>query len=773
MNEGTQPGAGVAKPEDEALQDALDELTRMDNAEEFDVKDVDPLALSMIPSVVDHTARRKPADPIDDGAILPEGGFRTLEDLYAEFRDIGGGNRFIRVHRRAPATWNGIRIAGFLADLHEQPSMTEFASRFGGGQYEVSVMGTVANTTDEMGTQRVRSLRSVRIDVPGRPVALQPQTPQMGMGSGRRSTMDGDQANAQVEIAKINAQARNQERSEAERKALMDALVKAKQTPTEIFGQLDALAEKRANDVRVGLNESLASMKRESERLRTQLDERERAIASMRIERDEAVNKLRLELIETRQIAQREATDREERRVKEVKERFDDEMRRVRDDQAKTVQQLAQEHAAAMSQAADLNARERDRLRDDAQRREAQIAADSKQREEFSERSHRDRVEAMEKAFLREIDSLKLSMMQQIESIRSSESSKSSLAERSAQIQVDALKSELARKDMELAALRRENETLRKQAIKTPVEAIQEAHLLASMTGMIPASDVPMGGEKEEDENFDWKKGLIQLAKGAVEKIPETLQRMEAARVQNQNVAAQQQAYAQHQQAAFAQQQQARQRQIAQQSSTRPLPPGYQQQMPMQPAPMNAPRRAPPGYVEAPSGSTLPSAPGEATYIPPVGYGQPVQAVQTPTMRVVETAEVTPNERAQQARAQVAGDSTQPPAQPEQRQTQRTEPDTSTGTAGVEITREQVQEIVDNLEAAVSMGVVTPESFAEKFVERVGKTTAFAIVENLTPQQLVEQIAAGKESGSTPLATMRGRQFLGKLWTEAKRLATQ
>jgi hypothetical protein len=771
MSEATQPGGG-AKTEDEALSDALEELNRMDSAEEFNVKDVDPLALPMIPSIADHPARRRTHEPSDDGSTMPEGSFRTLEDLYSEFRDIGGGNRFLRVHRRAPATWNGLRIAGFLADLHEQPSMNDFAARFGGGQYDVSVMGTVTNAIDDGGAQRVRSLRSVRIDVPGRPIAVQPQTPQTGTGTGRRYPMDGDQANAQVEIAKINAAQRNQERSEQERRALMDALVRAKQTPTEIFGQLDALAEKRANDVRVGLAESLASMKRESERLRAQLDERERAMTQMRVERDEAVNKLRLELIEARQIAQREATEREERRVKEVKERFDEEMKRVRDDQAKALHQLAQEHATAMASASDLNARERDRLRDDAQRRESQIANDSKMREEFSERTHRDRVESMEKAFAREIESLRLSMTQQIESIRSTETSKTTLTERSAQMQIESLRSEVQRKDAEIERQRAELEMLRRESlksVKSPVEAIQEAHMLASLTGMIPSSEAGLGGEKPEEEEFDWRRGLIQLAKGAVDKIPETLQRIEQTRAQNQQqvVAGQQQA-AYAQQVAYAQQQ-ARQRQaVQQQQGPRTLPPGYYQQPQTQPQ-QPVQRRAPPGFVEVPTGSPLPSAPGDATYVPPVGYAQPVQGVAAAPRRVVdETAPAQQaQERVQQARVELSGQQApqggqQPVAQPEQQ---------PSAPAAIDITPDQVQEIVDNLEAAVSTGVVTPEAFAEKFIVKVGRPAAIAIVNNLTPQQLVDQIIAGKESGNTPLATMRGRQFLGKLWEETRRIA--
>lgn len=759
----TDASNAVPDPQDEAVQDALDELNRMDSADDFHVKDVDPLALPMIPSVVDHT-RRRTVDPMDDGAPVGEGNFRTLEDLYAEFRDIGGGSRFLRVHRRQPATWNGLRIAGFLADLHEQLGMNEFAARFGGGQYEVSVMGSVPNTFDESGGgQRVRSLRSIRIEVPGRPIAVQPQTPQTGSAAGRRGStmMESDQAIAQVEIAKINAQQRQQERSEQEKRALMDALVRAKQTPTEVFGQLDALAEKRANDVRAGLQESLASMKREADRLRLQLDEREKAIAVMRTERDEAINKLRLELIETRQIAQREASEREEKRVREVKERFDEEMRRVRDDQAKALQKLAEDHAAATAQLNHNNALERDRLREDAQRRETQIATDSKMREEFAERAHRDRIESMEKAFQREIESIRLSMTQQIESIRSSESSKTSLAERTTQIQLSALQQELARKDAELERFRSENDVLRTKLVKTPVEAIQEAHMLASMTGMIPAAEAAMGGEpKGEDEDFDWKKGLIQLAKGAVERIPETLQRIEQVRSQNQNggVAAQQQAMA-AQQAAYAQHV-ARQQQAQQQAGARPLPPGYQQ------APVV--RRPPPGFVDAGPASGLPSAPGEATYVPPVSYGQPIQAPTVPVVRRPMPGQE-PEQRVQEARQQIESNAQSAPA---------AEPPASTVPAqnqaqAVDITPEQVQEIVDNLEAAVTTGVVSPESFAEKFVERVGKPAAMAIVSNLTPDQLVEQVAEGKETGSTPLATLRGKQFLGKLWTETRKIASQ
>lgn len=65
---------------------------------------------------------------------------RTLRDLYTYFT-IGDGQHVIRVERKEPKVFQGIACAGFLGEIRERLSESQFQRYFGGRLYEAQVYG--------------------------------------------------------------------------------------------------------------------------------------------------------------------------------------------------------------------------------------------------------------------------------------------------------------------------------------------------------------------------------------------------------------------------------------------------------------------------------------------------------------------------------------------------------------------------------------------------------------------------------------------------------
>jgi hypothetical protein len=87
--------------------------------------------------------------------------------------------------------------------------------------------------------------------------------------------------------------------------------------------------------------------------------------------------------------------------------------------------------------------------------------------------------------------------------------------------------------------------------------------------------------------------------------------------------------------------------------------------------------------------------------------------------------------------------------------------------AGFEVSPEAVGALVQQLEMAVSTGIVEPDAFAKELVGQLGPAPTAAILRNMSADTLCDNLAASKGG---VLATHEGRTYMRKLWDEAGKI---
>jgi hypothetical protein len=732
-----------------AAEDAIDELGRIDAAPDgvdpFD-QDADPLL-----------TRPQGVAATDGPSVTPTSTARVIEDLYVDFPDIGSGTKFLRVIRKFPRIHAGVSIAGYMPpDIHEQIGSEEFVSRYGGGTYDILVMGAVRGALDDSGEPKLRTLRSLRLDFSGPPkMGMDAAPPALG------ANVVDPRGYTQVEITRMQIDERDRIRREQEQRRAAAETARSGLGMGEVLAQVEQSANRAAEDTRQSLTYIIDQQQLTIGRLEKKLQDAEDAT---RVARDH-------ELELQREYAAGNARE-ESRTITELRAKHEAEIGTMRTshDQQLTFLRSEHERSRAASDAAHtsaleaLNERrdrereardeahrvERDRMREDYDRRLAQLSEDAKRREENMKADAKDRETSLDKAHEREMRGLRESMSGQIEGIRSAETGKSMIAEKAAGVEVSALKNEMARMGIELQAKQAELETLRARLNKTVESAIDEACGLAERVGWGPA-------QGKEEEKQDWKDVLAQSVGAAIKGVPQILQDVQRVRVENQRAAV---------------------------AAARP--PAYVRQpvatvLPgMQPPPAVAPAeqqprrawRAPrPGFGEPPRG-TPPEA-GSNPYAP-APYAGPPLAAETP-----ETPRA-PEGQVQGQRVEPASAPSAPPPAftygPSEAPVTSAPPPVPVAVAspapvappaGVDISPDAIGTLVQNLEMAVNTGAVEPAVFANEIVALLGHGPTAQILRNMTADGLCDNIAASKGG---VLSTHEGRTYIRKLWDEAGKI---
>jgi hypothetical protein len=700
----------------------------------------------------------------------------TLEDCYSLYPEIGGGNYYLRVFRKHPTTYGGIRCSGFIEDIHEQISMQDFASRFGGHTYEVLVRGPGSRsaTLGPDGRAQARTLSKVRLDVPGSPI--------ISTTSGQ-DTMTQQQAffgrggdDPRIELKRLDIEAESRRRQEKREEDIRRVALSGTSLSPDMLEQMERQATARAAEVRSASTEIMHTLKRESDRLAS---------------RNEVLETKNQELRESMMRQQTEMTlklkEEETHQIRELKERHSEEIRRIKEDQAANALRMESEHRRAMQEITESTTRERDhlqkmeqmereRIRTDAERREQSLLSEHARRESQTRETFETRIKDVERSYDRELRGIKDMRDREIESIRSSEKGASKFTEKTAEIQVSVMQGEIARLSASSDALSRENEALRAQINKPPLEAVREAHEIASMTGY------KSGGEEED---FDWKKGLFKAVGSLIDKGPEMAKGLGEAREQNRIAVAR----AQHQaRVAQARAQAVQQRRPAAQMAS-PMPHMATPEPPAQHRPPPPPGVVPQRTWDDPSG---PPEPGQAVGVPPVGGGPPMMDEEPPHY-VNSAAPPGPQQppiTGGQARSNMPApaftERTPEAQQPEQsEQHEQHEPeldpfaddqaaqghdDEAVEPEPLAITPQMVSRFSEQLELAISTGVVTAEQFAQKFVAEAGPVATKQILDTIGPDQLVDAVANEAGGNKTAIVTRAGRKFVQELWVEARKI---
>lgn len=644
---------------------------------------------------------------------------QSLEDLYGAY-PLGDGVHILRIERMEPSYHNGVRIAGFLEDSWNRISMQEFSAKFGGGLYHVHVMKYMPSPS---GNHELRTRKTIKVRVPGVPVPVRPMagsdTPANGGGNG-----GGDNMSVTHMLDAVRAAA-------ADHRPQVDFLRAAEQ-----------MASSRTEQVRTTLQDQVSSLRQEYAALRAEkskLEDRIREIESEKLEIQRDADK-RIAMDEHRRVQEVKALHEVE--IRRLTEKHEDEIRRLEVDRNRALDDARRRYDDTLQERLRVQESDKRALEERAASESARalntyqtqltnLTTQFESRLAEATRTNESRLKDLERSHAQALTLLQTTHASQLESIRTLESSKASNAETSAKMQVDMMARQIADLRGDLSRLQAENESLKARVYKDPIEALTQAQQLVAMTGGGPRE----GGEEGGGE-MDWKKMVVEVAKGAV---PGIFQVMSQAASRGAAPAVQ-----------------------PQQQHAPALPPGpvaavdNRQWQVQPPAPQ---QRRRPGV--APWGAF--SAGSQPRAAAPLNLHDAPQAV-APSVAEVAIPQ-------QQAPQQVVPMPPPPPVVPMQQQAPPPPPAQATPAGGGgdvfgAVSEQQFVQFLSELDNVIKTGSTPPQDFARGFIQAVGAGTARQVVSAVSADQLVGFVSSMPTGQSAAIVTRAGRQYLSALWQE-------
>ena len=691
------------------------------------------------------------------------GSISSIEDLYVRYPEMGRGEWKLRVTRTEPKQHRGHAIGGFVDDVFERMSQSEFAERFGGGVYLVALMRPT--TLHEGTTADYKTVREIKMRLSGEPV-VKSDMPLHYEGSNSSS-------NSKVEVTRLQLEERERIRLHEEKKRAEE---KADRLQRDLMPNFYETTRKVVNDLS-GMKEAQVEFwKSEVERLRGETNLVRQELQKEVNEKDAALKKAHEEILTLKQAAtattlqiesrvvteQREAfkqridelKEQSNAAQKELRDRWTDERQRMNEEFNRKLQDLMTQQNNERSQAVATSTQERERLRADANERVTQLLQQKQSEMDGMRQTYESRISDLRLATDRELQALRDATAREIESVRQSERAQASIVRETAEMRKEAVKAEEARLRQELSDLRRDNTELRDRLDqeraakhKDLPTAIREAREMASHLGLVDPSEA----ERPEPEQSTMSQ-FVGLARQAFDSAPQIMDKIMQARKEQQDAVLQAQAIqAQQMQMQQAQAQQAMAMQ-ARQARQLPAPSGQspqaqaQRPAPQRYAPPSRPAQAGPQSIPfgaapvATPGSPVPFAP------PPVVMGSPVQPAEAaaPAPMQVEqdappTAEASPNGLTLPAIEQAPADETMS-----------------------QETGNMIVMFFQKLESAIENKVLSPETFALGVIDEIGHEQTAMLLRQFSPTDIVE--TAQQLSPDTRIATRDGQRFVAELW---------
>jgi len=738
--------------------DGIEELERQQAAETFEIPDRGPPGFdlfgddAMLPS-----ARRS-----GSGEERPREA-RTLEDLYVIYPELGRGDWKLRVERLAPRHFRGRSTSGYLGDFYERMSMDDFSERFGGGQYKLAVMRPVG-AGDTVSKSDYKHVKELRIVVPGDP-SLSGITSGGGedeMNAMNPSMMLLGRPSEAVEIERIRAEQREKDRDRQEKNRLSERLdverQRSMEAPRETIALMSSHTQRAFDDLKEHSNQQLVFWQGEVERLRGELNIRDSELreARLALTRAEAEAGNTNRSIET--AAMREMKERHDERYGELKERAEEERRRMQEEHARKIDEMQRDHRRQVEELTGRHAEERRTYESSQALERERVREEARQRIEAIEKSRADEVRVLRDTYEgrlkdmrdltdREVAGARENARREVESIRQSEQSSTALTKETAAVRTDLLQAEMTRLRHEAAELRaevgRKEDEIRRlvQAQNKPLaEALAEARQTASLVGMVDASDVPSG-------DGPWYKDAIAIGQRLVESAPEIFREVSKVREANRQAAAQQR------------------------------PPQQQQHMVLQQ------QQRPPQQRYAPPAPQIIAPPAESSYTPPplggaatprgapVPIGPVVHQVASPLQPGGDRT-ASPLAASDEGEGSPAGEVDNAPAPTVPMQQQQAGPARGPAPAVIAgMTEEGVGRFFKMLEDSVrDRNVVSPEMFAQGFVAEVGRDNAVQLVQQFTPEVIID-IARRHTNGQSRIVTRDGQRYVREMIGHVQRLA--
>lgn len=543
--EAPSSSASAATPPEEVQKDVFAELGEYDRAAAATSHTADPLDLGlgqMPDDPLAFTASMGMSQSYDGGAQAaqrasahaPTAPLETLEDLFAEFPKLATGEYVLRVERTSPTSFKTVPCAGYLDDLTGVITMDDFRRRFGGGKYQLTVLGSKQSEMDHGGYKQ-RTLAKLTIMIPG--------VPNLGedddMSSHTRfGAVRG--TNGQIEHTRLKLESDRETELRHENRELNDRVLKltAEHSRGPDLSQLRDYTRDQVETIQAQHAETIHMMRRDIEekarRLETlsaELDRQKEMHQELQANHQAEVFKERSARIEA---AQKEETE----KIKALREQHSERVASIEREHREKYERLTDDHRRSLDEAQkrfedqrrdQQDRHERDRLHE-SREHERQMGAQKAQYEQ--QISHltqmfESRLSEAQRANERETRSLKDNYNAQLQAFRLAEESKTTATKLTADSQVNMHTIRMQSLEAESAGLRAENERLRAELDshhKGPLEHITEARSLIEA----------IGGGGGEAPAADWKANLAQAFRGVADKLPEIAQRVTETRAHNQ-----------------------------------------------------------------------------------------------------------------------------------------------------------------------------------------------------------------------------------------------
>lgn len=568
---------------------------------------------------------------------------RTLVDLYARW-PVGDQQHYLRVERRLPKMYQNIPVAGHLTDVYERITEQEFARRFGGREFEVTLYGPDPGGRCDPITGLVRTkplTDPISVTVPLVPPSFNwiPQEKKNMTQSSHYPFGGAITSEADAKIHRSNTDlitnlVAQQSKTDGAAVTAVAALSKsaveqaredARAREAALAAQLEA-ARRETQEIRAEQNRLHAQLQDATGRRDGSALDLVRALSSETTARDEAKQKHYDALMAQDRVRHEAQIDAVEKRYEEkfraLEERYDSKLNGI-EERAKAQQEAAQETIRdERRRASEAEIRFRDeleRVRRDAKEEKANAVAELKSQ-------HEQATKTLTASYARDLDMLKNTLESEARSTRVALETQT--------------ESKVSFKELEVIRLNHEVTDLRQKLTEAQQEA-KDALDPVKVAEKVSAQAAAFGFKKDEGEQpkgFDLfmataGTGLGQLMSGAGEWLPAAVEGLARRREQQQQAKPQlQQGQAPAQQQAQPQQQQPQEQQRPNRVATwasaasrpdlapaPPLPPVVQmepaapsaaqqqpQQPPQSPQPQPQPQASPQPQVEQPA---LPPSP--------------------------------------------------------------------------------------------------------------------------------------------------------------------
>jgi len=340
---------------EEAAADATAQMLRIEQAQAFSADDVTAPAAQAppqqrTPSPWSQPVPEKlpPNQPLEPRAAtqVSVGTYgssrmkpRVLEDLYTHYT-IGPSHSKLRVRRVEPKTWQGRPIAGWLrTEVVEPVSQEDFADYFGGGKYEVLVMGPARGKNAGDPAAAYEAYYTMPLELPGTPnpdvemmseeeyLLMMPQRSGF-LGMPTRQPMFQPIPPVEppdVAMQRMKIEAAERERDERRR----DDLVQRAQPNADVVGAMRDHSEKTIDWMRKEAAEKVELLRGQAEAMRTRLEEVEKRLQDEQRRRMEAENAAAQSLRTFETDKTRELETKHSKEISDLKDRSREDLAKV------------------------------------------------------------------------------------------------------------------------------------------------------------------------------------------------------------------------------------------------------------------------------------------------------------------------------------------------------------------------------------------------------------------------------------------------------------